>query len=623
MKASFPLFFVAILLVLQLLSSCSHTENETLLPELVRAETIMYQYPDSALAILEQMNMPPATHRLQHATWCLLLTQAKYKNYIDAPNDSLINIAYEYFMKQDNSQRKALVLYLEGALNDDWNEPEKATQYYLAATREIDKVEDFQLAHLVYAGLGDIYVYRFLYESATDAYQKAYNYAVLSKDKAYIARSLSYIGRIYGSLKNWKRSIKYYEEALALAMATDNTRILCAILGEFSAVCARANDYLSALAYIERAINIEAKTGIEVDQRYLTKGNLYRLMGKNDSAYYFLNKSLQTNNIYTKRSTYQALYLLSKKEKNYINTLEYGEKIQFYKDSIQAIDRSRAVLEMEKKYKQEKILNEKNQLKIEKDRVVRNSLIGIIVLLCIIACVVFFYQRQLIQKQRTIRENEELIKKYLLRIHTNESLISRNNDLINELQLEMEQNKGMQELVEEQQNAITDIQNQNKNLLKENKDLQQNISHYSASLNKKTEELDALKALSEENKFLRDREKFLCAQLVKQTHTLNNLKTNAKFLEVLQWEEVFAAINLLYNNFTERLQKDIPSLTESEIQICCLIKLRLSIPDMATVFAISSTSVSKKKLRLKERITLRLGKVFEDNQSLDSWLWDY
>lgn len=84
-----------------LLTGCKQKKDtlQTLLPPLVKAEHIMYEYPDSALHILQEMQMPASSDKLQKATWALLLTQAKYKNYIEEVEDStLINIAYNYFM---------------------------------------------------------------------------------------------------------------------------------------------------------------------------------------------------------------------------------------------------------------------------------------------------------------------------------------------------------------------------------------------------------------------------------------------------------------------------------------------------------------------------------------------
>ena len=186
-----------ILLVL----SCTNTHTEsspTLLPELAQAENCMYAYPDSALHILEKMTPPKAADKYQYATWCLLLSQAKIKNYIELESDSLISIGYKYFQQKENPQRKALAGYLEGIYyNDEKHDAETALKYYLKAATEIEKTEDYQLAHLIYAGIGDIYVYRSLVDYAITAFQKAYDFAKSSNNKVYISSALSYLGRAY------------------------------------------------------------------------------------------------------------------------------------------------------------------------------------------------------------------------------------------------------------------------------------------------------------------------------------------------------------------------------------------------------------------------------------------
>ena len=60
---------------------CSGNRKEkTPLPELAHAESVMFDHPDSALHILEAMPMPSARwDKENHALWCLLLTQAQYK----------------------------------------------------------------------------------------------------------------------------------------------------------------------------------------------------------------------------------------------------------------------------------------------------------------------------------------------------------------------------------------------------------------------------------------------------------------------------------------------------------------------------------------------------------------
>ncbi|MFS2543137.1 helix-turn-helix transcriptional regulator, partial [Phocaeicola vulgatus] len=91
---------------------------------------------------------------------------------------------------------------------------------------------------------------------------------------------------------------------------------------------------------------------------------------------------------------------------------------------------------------------------------------------------------------------------------------------------------------------------------------------------------------------------------------------------IVKGQEIKEKIDLLFDNYTKRLCHQIPSLTDGDIQICCLIKLRFSNGDIANMLAISPTSVSKRKLRLKERIVQEIGSLGE-NQSLDLWLMEY
>lgn len=84
---------------------------------------------------------------------------SQIQNYIEEVEDStLINIAYNYFMQQEDAQRRAMVLYYKGIL---CKKPanRRGTKLYLAAIEEVEKLEDYQLAHLIYVELGEFYVF--------------------------------------------------------------------------------------------------------------------------------------------------------------------------------------------------------------------------------------------------------------------------------------------------------------------------------------------------------------------------------------------------------------------------------------------------------------------------------
>lgn len=84
------------------LSGC--TESETA-RSLDRAEAVMEEHPDSALAILGAIPSADVNSSADRALHALLLTQAQIKNGHIVDNDSLINIAVRHYSDRDDSPR--------------------------------------------------------------------------------------------------------------------------------------------------------------------------------------------------------------------------------------------------------------------------------------------------------------------------------------------------------------------------------------------------------------------------------------------------------------------------------------------------------------------------------------
>ena len=599
------------------LISCTHNKNypTAFQPELAKAEAMMYRYPDSALHILQGIQPDIPSENEQYATWALLMTQAQYKNQIEQ-SDSLINIAYSYFTKHDNAQRKALALYYKGILRHESHHAEDALSFYLEAATEIEKTNDYQLGFLINSEVGLMYLYRKLNDYAMEYFEKAHHNAELSDNQTYIAFSFIYIARAFSQKKQYNKAIEYYEKAIKIGQVNNYPTILASAMNETSFLFLKTGENKKALQYAKDCIKIK-----KTDQRIFSLGDTYRYLKMYDSAYFYLNQACLSPNIHTARSAYQALYYISQEEKDYKKAVEYSNKLWFYQDSIGKTDRNKALIEMQEKYDQQKIINENNLSQIKKDRIIRNVLIALIILSFIIAITNYLYQRKIVSQKQEISEKEEKIRYFTMKIHENETLINRNKMRIEELTIQMEGSLEIKEQWKEQNKIRQEIQQQNETLKLENNNLQNHISNYAQSLKEKSKELEAMEHLSKENQYQHKREAFLCNQLIKQTELFNKLKTT-KYIDNKLWQEIKEKIDLLFDNYTKRLCHQIPSLTDGDIQICCLIKLRFSNGDIANMLAISPTSVSKRKLRLKERIVQEIGSLGE-NQSLDLWLMEY
>lgn len=617
MKDAFKILSLAFIC----LCACTNHRVPELLPELVHAESFMYKFPDSALFILQSMQMPSPSDKYQNATWSLLLVQAQDKNYIDHTSDSLINVAYDYFMKQKDPQRKALVLNYEGRVNEDLGEVERATEFYLQAADEVKYSRDYRLEHLIYSNLGSIYIYRDLYELAQGAYQNSLLAANKAKDSIYISSALSNLGRVWGVLEKWDKSISGYKEAIHIAEQIEDDSSLMQGLNELAAIYSRIKKYDSALVCLKTAELLDSSVvKMSISQLYLGLGDTYRWMKQYDLAKTYLNKAALSTNLHTQMGAYECLYLIYETEKNYKKAIEYNEKYWEHRDSIEQINRSNIVAEIQAKYDHEKLKNETVQLELERSYIIKRSLLGLIFLLVIMAILICIYQRRLLIKERIIQKNKELLHQQIVRLQENELIIRKNEKRIQELCGEIANHSTLEESLKEQNLEIDSLHIQNSDLLQENQTLQESINIYTQSLQDKDEELEDYQKLSKDNLRLRDRENFLCSQLIKQTNVLQQLRISPKFIKTEgEWNAIFDAVNVLHDNYTVRLYKQFPSLTESDIQICCLLKLHLNNSTIATLTGISPSSVTKRKQRMKEKMNIELG----ENQSLDMWLQEY
>lgn len=600
------------------LAACNHPSDGGIEAKLTQAETIMYAAPDSTLQLLESLQ--PPKEKGQKATWALLLAQARYKNNIKQ-SDSLVNVAYAYFEKTDNAERKALALYLKGGIKHEDNQYEDAQTYYLKAKDEVERTDNDRLSFLIYANLGNLYAYRGIKAYAYKAYEKAYQHAQQLGDSEYIISSLWYLGRV-NSMRpaNYETSISYYKQALDFAKANQCWRKFNMIIWELTGVYELIGDYQTALHYAQEGLKQSKGSKNLPAQQSMIMGQIYHGVGKTDSAYYFLNTAIaSTKNPIVKRGSYNYLYNLEKEAGRYKEALEACEQCLIYNDSVYRAEKANELIEMQAKYDQQKVIAERNQLQIDKDRLVRNMLIIIVILIILIALLIITYQRTLIKKEHILKKQEESARQNALKLAENELTISRNAQRMAELAQQIKEGKDYKDQLEEQTAALAKMKEQNKQLALENKHLQEDIRLQ--DIHQQSDELNDLNRLTTENRHLHERETTLTSLLVAQNTLLNKIKNKHAYIKDDQWPLLKEELNHIFDGYTHRLLQQVPSLSESELHLACLIKLKMSNGEMAEALGISPSSVGKAKLRLKDRLAHNIAS-YDKSMMLDVWLWD-
>ena len=591
-----------------LLSSCNWLKSRgAALPmELVEAENVMYENPDSALRILQGMEVP--VEKEAHAIWALLLTQAKYKCFVEQ-SDSLVNIAYDYFKKKDDTKKKLLSLYLKGGLLYDKNQYEKALSFYLDAEKEIGKISNDTLGFLIDSHICMIYAYQGLYDYAVEYGWKANKHAIQSQNPNYLVLSYIRIARA-NSKVDLEESIKCYEKAVVIADEYGLTNLKATALMEMADryYHEKIRNYDKAFCCIEEAMKIK-----KTDQAYIILGDLYRNVNQIDSAYFYFKKAAGSKNIYTSRSAYQGLFYLSRKIGRYEDAVEYSECLWEKQDSINNMARNKALIEMQEKYDQQKVINEKNKAE-------RRGLIVLCISIGLVGVIVVCYQWKVLCQKKELEDMRKELNGLNVQLAENRNQIAQNEERM--AMVAQVASEDMTEELKEKEAAFENMRKQNELLKKDNQELLVKIEKREAILQEKSRDKEQLNLLMERNAYLRKREVYLSNQLLKMDELVTSLKKEPDCLDNFQWQELKDKTDALFDGYTERLLKKVPTLTAHDIHICCLIKLSFSHIAIADILAISPTSLSRQKQRLKERIVQQVGSLGE-NVLLDIWLKEF
>ena len=598
---------------------CSGNGKEkTPLPELVHAESVMFDHPDSALHILETMPMPSARmDKENHALWCLLTSQAQVKLIMNISSDSLVRIAYNYYKPTDNTRRKAMSALYMGDINYDLGNIEEAMQYYLEGKTEVEKTDDYKTGFLIMSSLGKLYLYRNFEEYAFEACSKAYDYAVEDSNKRYQMVSLQYLARCYCLLNKLPTAIETYQKCIeiALELGLENDDYYYGVQQETALVYTNSCEY-------EKSLSILRPFPAQYRSNSLIGKNLFSL-GKLDSAFYYLNKALNTDNVYTKESVYRYLYRLCDNSKYHQYLKTYCDSLLFYTDSVMSLDKGKEIIAYKEKYDHQKLITEQQRLKLEKADAQRMMFIITICLIVVIAVVAYLYQKRLVRKETTIRKQSEQLQDYMLQLHEYETRLMQNNRYMDELQEQISRQEVNAEDIDSYREQIDSLQSENSRLSENINTLQQHIVEYTSKLDKARRDTEKFHSISEENLNLKQRERMLADYVVDNDRLVKELREKSRVLDDMEWETLEQMCESTYGNFVSRLQSICPTLTKQELHLCILINLRFSNTQMSEIFGVSVSSVSQKKFRLKKHLSDSLEGGFPEEMTLDRWVAEF
>ena len=547
---------VAIVLFL-IMGACN---NHPQAPILLEVEKIIEEQPDSALSILNKVENINQLSEKDHATYCLLLTQAQDLNYITHTSDSLIKIAATYFEKSNDKHKASLSYYYMGRVNTDLHDALKAQEFYLKALEIGEKTKDYHLLAKICNNLGTLYNYQDIYDLALPMQKKALYYINMEQKQDTV--NMSYIlrntARTFTLMNLEDSAVIYHKQALKYSRPYN----ISSILVDLGNIYIYKNEYVEAKKYIDLAQNSTTilKTLYPI---YLSKGKLLSAMGQLDSAKYYLTQCSQSSNIYTQAGSLYHLAQVALKENDLNNYVKYTETYSTLRDSITKHSHFENIRIAQSMFNYQRIAKEKDQF--EKKAAQRMIFIYqvIIIFFLTIAIFIFIFKREKIKKKRLTELKEEQYKR-------SQQYIENNNKQI--LQLT--------ETLHSKQEEMSEVERQ----------------LYEAR--KLMLEMENRQIFEKQGTILLLEKDFHNSSIYIRIHREDDIQ-----LSPSEWEELHQLIDATYPDFTNRLIRLYPQISIEEIHICYLVKMQLSIKKIAFIMHITSSGVSQCRRRLYKKFT--------------------
>ena len=581
--------FIYILLIF--LTSITACQQRTAYPLAIQqAEALMNTRPDSALTLLESiadtLAMLPEEARMYHS---LLTIQAKDKQYITHTSDSLINRIVSFYENNGDSDRLMMAYFYQGSTYRDMNDAPRALKAFQQA---VDlNVPNLDLLAKTYNQMGTLFMYQGLHDEVIQVNRKAIE-AYLSLGKRH---KISYfqrdIARMYDMKNISDSALFYYKEACHTALnGNDSIRHneIFSEMGGFLYKKGNLHEAKHILARMEQSKYIRNKAHI-----YSILGHIYDDQQLWDSAYYYKTKVLENGSLDKMYSSYVGLSHLEQRKGNFKKAYETLRKAIRLNDSIHRTTQPEAIAKINALYNYQHTEAENTRLMLEKEKQKSWTLVMLILLISIISTSVGIIFRQKQKKEQALSRAEKRRKLEEERYQSSQAAIRDNEQKIKELDLLLENAKRkndhlQQELFEAQQQKL---KAHNEAIVQWNKEQKIRLTAFKTS--------DIYKEILQASK--------------DEEMNMTPLKQPGK------WVIIQEHIDSIYPDFTGRLHKLCPSLSDTDVQVCYLAKMGITPSGIGRVLKLSRQAISN----IRKRIMQKIGATTGETSNFDHFIEEF
>ncbi len=462
-------------------------------------------------------------------------------------NDSILNSAIKYFAECENNERLAECYYLQGEIFN-------RNRFYIRASESYAQAMLYAENDKILQGnilLRQAVISRFkMADKAEDEYlTKAYRIALELNDSLLMAEVLH--EKALSELKrDPQKGLHYMSEALIWLplQEQDKYGVYQRDLSMFYLTVGDAGNALKTVKQIScKGWNPSERMSLDI-----LKGAIYARLGETDSAKVYFQMHGNSLTLRGKISSCRGLYELYQASGDANKAVKYAAQYIILKDSLDA-DRRTELAER---------IRIVDDLRIQHQRashaesaLSRQKIIFYRIVVCTMFVILILLGRLISVRRKRIRLYERLQTERVAR---------------------------MDESLKRQEAEMALMREQAERKAREVEQLNQTFAYY-----KQLNAITIPELLNRKN------------------------KQGALHLTENDWQTVVQNTDACFGRFTERLKSLCPQLSEEEIRFCCLVKMSLPLSLLAEIYHIAKGSISRKKMRLKEKLGVEQGSFDE------------
>jgi len=549
------------LCVAALCAGCRDGRTDGLLS---RIDTLTEARPDSALRMLDSLGAEKdGWSRRQRMKYDLLHLKAENKAFVPLTSDSIAKDLVDYYDTWGNANERMTAHYLLGCVYRDKGDSPQAIDAFLDAVAQADTTSkdcDYISLSATYSQMANIYHKQLLLTNEINARKKASHYALVAHQKYKAIYELKKSANAY-ILMNKKDSAEivlskviesYYSDNEIQAALQASTSLLYLYVQKPNKTD-ESRELITRYEAESTLFDINHELPPSKRQYYYYKGQYYENLGFLDSAEYYYRKVHYHNMSFTAQDPmYRGLLSVFSKRHQSDSIAKYARLYCEVNDSSIAKKDQELTAQMAASYNYSLHQKEARESEAKAHRFFLWLIIILFSFLIFILITLYVY--------RNIKLKKQAVQDDYIRLQ--------------------QEKMALEELLAQNQNS------------------------YAVEIEEKRATIEAL-----ENKLKEDRtyqgfnaidETIKSDEIVEKFKNIANGRGNAPTYS--EWARLRTLIDSVLPDFVPFIKTHCPAVSESDIELCLLVRLGFRTDQIATLMHLSPSGVSKSKARLLQKI---------------------